>query len=325
MQPQTESVETNPTPATTAPAAAGKGKFIMKNMLIGAGIGFGAVAVVAVAVVGVGVYKYGWQGTVSRAFMSVVPFPAAMVDGNMVRMSSYVDDLAAIRRFFEHQKGQAGALTQMPSDEELKTQVLDRLVAMEVLDAETARRNVTVSDGEVDAEFNKLAASGAAIDQEIKDLYGWTQAQFKMKVVRPFLLTQKLSEALAKDPESAKAQKAKADEVLGKLKAGEKFEDLAKTYSGDLSNAQNGGDLGWFARGIMVKEFEDAVFALKAGETSGIIETQFGLHIARVEEVKKKAGAVTEVRARHILITGVNVDDYLKQQIDKAKISKFVK
>jgi peptidyl-prolyl cis-trans isomerase SurA len=85
------------------------------------------------------------------------------------------------------------------------------------------------------------------------------------------------------------------DAVAGRLASGESFEDLARRYSDDTS-AATGGDLGRFGRGVMVPEFEDAVFAMEEGEVSGIIPTRFGFHIVEVLEATG-----TEVRARHIL------------------------
>lgn len=82
------------------------------------------------------------------------------------------------------------------------------------------------------------------------------------------------------------ADEKTAKEVKAKLDKGEKFEDLAKEYSTDGS-AQNGGDLGWFAKGAMVKEFEDVAFKLKEGEVSSPVKTQFGYHIIKVTETVK--------------------------------------
>lgn len=83
---------------------------------------------------------------------------------------------------------------------------------------------------------------------------------------------------------------ARAEEVLAKARAGADFGALAKEYSDDPSAASNGGDLGFFQSGQMVKPFEDAAYALATpGELTGPVKTQFGYHIIRFEE-RRAAG-----------------------------------
>ena len=77
-----------------------------------------------------------------------------------------------------------------------------------------------------------------------------------------------------------------ANDILKKIKAGEEFEKLQIELSDDPGSKSKGGDLGFFPRGRMLKQFEDAAFSLKPGETSGIVETQFGYHIIKLEEKK---------------------------------------
>jgi peptidyl-prolyl cis-trans isomerase SurA len=93
------------------------------------------------------------------------------------------------------------------------------------------------------------------------------------------------------------ALRAEAETLQQRADNGEDFAALASEYSDCPSKAQ-GGDLGFFKRGMMVKPFEDAAFAMGVGEVSGIVESQFGYHIIKVTEVKGD-----EVRASHILKT----------------------
>lgn len=78
------------------------------------------------------------------------------------------------------------------------------------------------------------------------------------------------------------AIKVKAREVAAEARAGKDFAALAQEYSKDPGSASRGGDLGWFAKGRMVKEFENAAFRMKVGEVSGPVRTQFGLHIIKL-------------------------------------------
>ncbi len=94
--------------------------------------------------------------------------------------------------------------------------------------------------------------------------------------------TRPKSPPLAPDDGLAAAQK-KADDLLDQIHKGASFEDLAKKQS-DGPSAQQGGDLSQFKRGVLAKELEDRVFALKAGETTDVIRTKQGFVILKVTE-----------------------------------------
>lgn len=81
----------------------------------------------------------------------------------------------------------------------------------------------------------------------------------------------------------------KAKEVLGKVEKGEDFAKLAEAYSSDPGSKANGGKLGYFSKGQMVKEFEDAAFALKKGEVSKPVQSKFGWHVIKVDDRREKA------------------------------------
>ena len=90
--------------------------------------------------------------------------------------------------------------------------------------------------------------------------------------------------------------KKRAEDILARAKKGEDFTKLAVENSEDPSAKQNSGDLGWFMKGSMVKEFEDACMNAAPGSVVGVIKTQFGFHIINVKGKSKKEFRVAEVR-----------------------------
>jgi parvulin-like peptidyl-prolyl isomerase len=111
-------------------------------------------------------------------------------------------------------------------------------------------------------------------------------------VIETQLYRQKLMEAITADTPRTSEQvwalhilveeEQLAKDILAQLEQGGDWGQLASTYSTDSSNKNKGGDLGWFGKGRMVPEFEEAAFALGVGETSEPIQSQFGYHIIRV-------------------------------------------
>ena len=120
-------------------------------------------------------------------------------------------------------------------------------------------------------------ASQAEIDAHVK-----SHAEEQVHA-RHILISIKSPEMPSEDALDKPAARAKAEEILKKVKAGENFETLARENSSDTGSKANGGDLGWFGKGRMVPEFEKAAFALQPGQTSDIVESQFGFHIIKVE------------------------------------------
>ena len=117
-------------------------------------------------------------------------------------------------------------------------------------------------------------------------------------------------------PDKPAARKL-AESVLVKVRANAAdFARLAKEYSKDPGSAQKGGDLGWFSRGMMVKPFEDAAFSLKQGETSGVVESDFGFHIIRV------TGIETATTKPFEQVKG-QIEGELKQQAAEKRFSEI--
>jgi parvulin-like peptidyl-prolyl isomerase len=122
---------------------------------------------------------------------------------------------------------------------------------------------------------------------------GLSEADYR-RTIEADLLSSKLQDLFASRVPTTEEQvharhilvetEEEAQTVLARLEAGEDFVSLAKELSTDESTREDGGDLGWLPRGVMVPEFEEAAFALQPGETGDIVQTSFGYHIILVEE-----------------------------------------
>ena len=128
---------------------------------------------------------------------------------------------------------------------------------------------------------DKVAASINVTDEQLRAAYSNALDNFRMPErvhARHILL-----KTAGKSDAEKKALQAKAEDMVKQLKNGADFAELAKKYSEDGSKDQ-GGDLGWFTHGQMVAEFDNAAFALKPKEISGVVTSQFGYHIIQTLE-----------------------------------------
>ncbi|HNW99875.1 MAG TPA: peptidylprolyl isomerase [Candidatus Cloacimonadota bacterium] len=141
---------------------------------------------------------------------------------------------------------------------------------------------------------NQIKRKVKVSDVEVSDYFREHKAELPMRPVM-YQIGMIMRQVHVSDQTKAQ-KKAEITSILAKLKKGANFAELAKKESEDPGSAENGGDLGFFSRGMMVKPFEDAAYNLKVGDISDIVETQFGYHIIKLEE---KNG--DEIRVRHIL------------------------
>ena len=180
-------------------------------------------------------------------------------------------------------------------------------------DAARFRTQVTASDDDVKARFDKekesyrfpekrvlsyilldpetLRPRVSVTDREIESYYREHPDEFKQEaeVCASHVLIKVKASPDAKDGHSDAEAKAMAEKVLADARGGADFAELARKSSEDTGSAPSGGDLGCFARGRMVPEFDQAAFSLEPGQISDLVKTSFGYHVIRLGSVKEES------------------------------------
>lgn len=321
----------------------------------------GGLILALLAVAGLGVYRV-YAKTATDKFSVLVAkalrLPAIKVGDDLISYQDYVDDIKAIhamRQYDQKQREGGVAPERSPGaelvDEQMTDQVLWRLVNNLLVKNAAAKYGVIVEDADIqnlkdqmyknmEKEYNDalLAQKTDAKDvpdymnRQLLERYGWSMDIYEQKVMRPFILQTKLAQKLKGDTQLKEELHVKAQNVLQEVKNGADFAALAKQHSEDSSNEQ-GGDLGWFGRGDMVPEFEQAVFSLKKGEVfPSVVETVYGYHIIRLddkktEKVKNVSGKLVnaeKARASHILFRFADLITYLDKTVRSAKINLYL-
>jgi len=272
-------------------------------------------------------------------------------------------DLDNEMRRIEQQVAMTGQAIPPEKLGELKKRVLEGLIDRELLYQQSEKSGIKVEESEVNEqiaelknrfssedEFKEVLKKMDVTESELKSQFGREiiikkyvdreiapKAQVKDEEVQTFYRAHpeyfktpemvRASHILVKvDPKATEVEKAKAREkIMGiqkRLQKSEDFAKLAEEYS-DCPSSAKGGDLNFFKRGQMVGPFEDAAFALKAGETSDIVETQFGYHLIKVTE-RKDAGEVPyeEIKGKiEEHLKKASIEKQLSEQLEQWKKS----
>lgn len=273
----------------------------------------------------------------------------AVVNGNIVEVDMFNIYFAMYEQAYKQYYGEE-ILTQefegVKFEDVLREDILTMLVQDALIKEHVLSTGFTIKDDEFKAEFDELKAL-LEEDPETKALYdtvGVTDA-FLEKQVQGSILMGEFTEIIKKaiEADSAKLEglyeteivqvsarhilvddEATANEVKAKIEAGEDFAELATQYSKDPGSAAAGGSLGYFAKGVMVAEFEAAAFALNIGEVSDLVQSSFGYHIIKLED-KQTVNQLIELETEEAVINDFKqqIKDGLYPAVYEAKVKEL--
>lgn len=216
---------------------------------------------------------------------------SAQIAGMKATIQKQAFDNALNRILLEGALAKAGTKADTKTIDERMDTFRKNFVSDEAYNADLAKRGMTADQFRREIEigilaeelFNKRTASIKPVsEQDARAFYENNEERFvqpeRVKASHILLTVNQ------NDSDTTRAQrKAEAQRILGELKKGADFAEMARKFS-DCPSKQQGGDLGYFERGRMVPEFEKAAFGLKTGQMSGVVETQFGYHIIKAVE-----------------------------------------
>ncbi|WP_300531148.1 peptidylprolyl isomerase [Peptacetobacter sp.] len=212
--------------------------------------------------------------------------------------------------------------TYVNSDEQIKKSAEDLGISDDFL-KEQAKLSLLIQKSQ-----EKFYSEEKVSDSEMKKYYDEHIDEYKKDEVEASHILIKTTDDQNKPLPEAEQKKAKekAEKVLKEVKAGGDFAELAKKYSQDPGSAEQGGSLGTFGKGMMVKEFEDAAFGMEPGQVSNLVKTDFGYHIIKVTDRIKETTSFDEAKEgikEEILKN--KYGEKIAELQKKAKIEKFDK
>ncbi len=251
-----------------------------------------AVAYIAVTVMAGRAFLAGSESRQVLAAIRWLPVPVARVDGEFIWARQYLAYRTFIATFIDRAQQSGQAIdTATPVDE----QVIQLVVSNKTVERAAKRAHLSVEDAEIDAAYDDiLVAQGGGgepkqVSQEelqtiLNDLYGSSQGQLR-ELIRVRLLETKVRDELLEQVNFRQiltTDEAQANDLIGKLQNGEPFDELAKQYSQHAESRDNGGNIGFVARGQQLPAIEAAIFSNPVGLITTPVKTDFGFHVIEV-------------------------------------------
>ncbi len=280
--------------------------------------------VVFLTVLGIGIYRYGWENSTTKWVSRIIPYPAALVNYHLITVYKYRKSVASTEHYYSKLQG-VNFDTESGKEQItlIKQEVLDQMIEDEIVKIKAKKFDISVDEKEVNTEYSKIVEQSGGetkVKEILNDYYQWSVKEFKIRL-KMYLLGKKLQDKVTTDDSINETQKAKATDILNRLKQGEKFTKVAKKYSEDKTNSAAGGYLGFFKKGQKDDSaLDEAVFSLKKKQISEVIKIKTGYAIFQVTKIKGAKRAVY-----YVLVKFKDFNEWLQEQKDAMKIYKYAK
>jgi parvulin-like peptidyl-prolyl isomerase len=257
---------------------------------------------------------------------------AAQVNGQYIFLAEYERRVAQYERALLEQGIDLNTDEGQAQLEEARHDVLEGLIDSALIDQGAMAMGISLDDEELESQVEADIAAGGGQDAFEEWLQATSQTREDYKeMLRQSLLAQRVLDAVTADVGSEAEQvharhimvgsEEEAQQVLTMLQEGADFVALARERSLDLATKDNGGDLGWFPRGLVAPELENAAFALQPGQVSGIVYLGEGYHVIQVVEREIARPLSPEVQLDLQLAT---FEGWLAELRASAVIERFV-
>lgn len=268
-------------------------------------------------------YNFQNSSTFIYRVTQVLPFPVAQINHHFVSYENYLFELRHYTHYYQSQlKLDFNSDSGKQQLAAFKKQAMDKVTNDEFVRELASKYHITVSDAEINDQItivrdqNRLGSSDKVFEDVLKDYWGWTVDDFK-RSLKDQILAQKVVMTLDQ------ATQAKANNALADLNNGADFGATAKQYSDDIVTKNNGGDFGTVDRTNrdLTAQTVEALFKLKPGEHSGIINIGYSLEIVKnIENVGDN-----KVHGAHILFNFKDISTYTNDLKNSQKTRTFIK
>lgn len=252
---------------------------------------------------------------------NILPLPAAIVDMKLVSAKESLDRIGLAKELAE---------TQNLGEEIDPSQIYDQLIETKKLSALASKYKITITQAEIDEEYNNIVKQYAQGDAEkfkteLESSYKMSPEKFKSEVITQQLEQTKLTLWYSKNEELNKEAYNKAKDLKSKLDSGQNFDEVATKYTQDEGSKDFAGDSDMIPFDDLLPEFREQLADVKVGDIK-LTASRYGLHIIKVlEQNNDGENGAKQIHLQQIFVKQTGFAEWLQSETDNLRVIKLLK